>query len=112
MDCDLLDLYERASVWTGTKVRGAVAQLDAPTTCEPWNVRTLLNHMLQIQRYFVGVARGDDITLHFRTTRQLFSAAIRVRTLIRPAPRRFAPLDSQASSRRRGQFSGTCLATS
>jgi len=63
VDFDLLDLYERASVWTGTKVRGAVAQLDAPTTCEPWNVRTLLNHMLQIQRYFVGVARGEDITL-------------------------------------------------
>lgn len=63
MDFDLLVLYERASVWTGTKVRGAVAQLDAPTTCEPWNVRTLLNHMLHIQRYFVGIARGEDITL-------------------------------------------------
>jgi len=37
MDFDLLDPYERASVWTGT-VRGAVAQLDAPTTCEPWDV--------------------------------------------------------------------------
>ncbi len=54
MDFDLLDLYERASAWTGTKVHGAVAQLDAPTTREPWNVRTLLNHMLQIQRYFEG----------------------------------------------------------
>jgi uncharacterized protein (TIGR03086 family) len=63
MDFDLLDLYERASVWTGTKVRGAVSQLDAPTTCEPWNVRNLLNHMLQIQRYYVGIARGEDVTL-------------------------------------------------
>lgn len=31
MDFNLLDLYERASAWTGTKVRVAVAQLDAPT---------------------------------------------------------------------------------
>lgn len=63
MDSDLLDLYGRASAWTATKVQGAVAQLDAPTTCEPWNVRTLLNHMLLIQRYFVGRTRGEDITL-------------------------------------------------
>jgi uncharacterized protein (TIGR03086 family) len=63
VDSDLLDLYGHASEWTGTKVRGAVAQLDSPTTCEPWNVRTLLNHMLLIQRFFVGRARGEDITL-------------------------------------------------
>ena len=107
MDFDQLDLYERASVWTGTKVRGAVTQLDAPTTCEPWNVRTLLNHMLQIQR--LHGARTSRF--HFRKTRQIFSATIRARTLIRPAPRRFASLDSQASSRRRG-LSGTYLATS
>ena len=55
MDLDLLELYERASDWTGTKVRGAVSELDAPTTCDSWNVRTLLNHMLETQRYFVGV---------------------------------------------------------
>ncbi len=63
MDLDLLDLYGRASAWTATKVRGAVSQLDAPTTCEPWDVRTLLNHMLLIQRYFVGAARGEEVTL-------------------------------------------------
>jgi uncharacterized protein (TIGR03086 family) len=61
MDVDLLDLYGRASAWTSTKVPGAVSQLDAPTTCERWNVRALLNHMLQVQRYFVGVARGDNV---------------------------------------------------
>ena len=60
---DLLDLYGRASAWTATKVRGAVSQLDAPTTCEPWDVRALLNHMLQIQRYFVGAARGEEVSL-------------------------------------------------
>ena len=56
MDLDLLDLYGRASDWTSTKVVGATSQLDEPTTCDGWDVRTLLNHMLQTQRYFVGAA--------------------------------------------------------
>jgi uncharacterized protein (TIGR03086 family) len=63
MELDLLDSYGRASAWTTTKVSGAVSQLDAPTTCEGWNVRTLLNHMLETQRYFVGSARGDNARL-------------------------------------------------
>jgi uncharacterized protein (TIGR03086 family) len=63
MDLDLLDLYEHASEWAGTKVRGAVSDLDAPTTCDGWTVRTLMNHMLDTQLYFVGSARGDDVTL-------------------------------------------------
>jgi uncharacterized protein (TIGR03086 family) len=63
MELDLLDLYGRTSDWTGTKVRGAASRLDAPTTCDEWNVRTLLNHMLQTQRYFIGAARGEDVSL-------------------------------------------------
>jgi uncharacterized protein (TIGR03086 family) len=63
MGLDLLDLYGRASEWTGTKVRGAAARLDAPTNCEGWNVRTLMNHMLETQRYFVGSAKGGDAAL-------------------------------------------------
>jgi uncharacterized protein (TIGR03086 family) len=58
---DVFDLYGRASDWTSTKVAGAAAQLSGPTTCEQWDVRTLLNHMLQTQRYFVGAARGEDV---------------------------------------------------
>ncbi len=61
MDLDLLDLYRRASEWTSTKVAGAVSKLDAPTSCDGWNVRTLMNHMLQTQKYFVGAARGEDV---------------------------------------------------
>ena len=61
MDLDLLDLYGRASDWTSTKVEGAASQLDDPTTCDGWDVRTLMNHMLQTQRYFVGAARGEDV---------------------------------------------------
>jgi uncharacterized protein (TIGR03086 family) len=61
MTADLLDLYAQASEWTTAKVAGAASKLDAPTTCDDWDVRTLLNHMLQTQRYFVGSARGEDV---------------------------------------------------
>jgi uncharacterized protein (TIGR03086 family) len=63
VELDVLDLYGRASDWTGSKVRAAATQLDAPTTCDRWTVRALLNHMLQTQRYFIGAARGDDVAL-------------------------------------------------
>jgi uncharacterized protein (TIGR03086 family) len=63
MELDLLDLYGRASAWTGDKVEGAGANLDAPTICEKWDVRALLNHMLQRQRYFLGAARGESVEL-------------------------------------------------
>jgi uncharacterized protein (TIGR03086 family) len=63
MELDLLDLYGQASEWTGTKVRGAASKLDHPTTCDAWDVRTLLNHMLETQRFFVGSARGEEVAL-------------------------------------------------
>jgi len=62
MEADLLDAYERASEWTGTKVAGATTQLDAATLCDGWDVRTLMNHMLDTQRYFGGVARGENVS--------------------------------------------------
>ena len=58
-----MDLYGRASDWTGTKVRDAASELDTPTLCDGWNVRTLMNHMLETQRFFVGSARGDNVSL-------------------------------------------------
>jgi uncharacterized protein (TIGR03086 family) len=58
---DLLDMYAQASAWTLTSVAGAVDQLDGPTPCDEWDVRTLLNHMLDTQRYFTGAARGEDV---------------------------------------------------
>jgi uncharacterized protein (TIGR03086 family) len=57
---DLLDLYERASTWTASRVAGATGKLDAPTPCDDWDVATLMNHMLDTERYFVGAARGED----------------------------------------------------
>jgi uncharacterized damage-inducible protein DinB len=57
MSVDLLELYSRASQWTNEKVAHAAADLDARTPCDEWNVRRLLNHMLDTQRYFLSSTR-------------------------------------------------------
>jgi uncharacterized protein (TIGR03086 family) len=62
MESDFLSLYERASEWAASKVAGATTSLDAATPCDDWNVRTLMNHMLETQRYFVGSARGEEVS--------------------------------------------------
>jgi len=62
MKADLLGLYGRASEWTLSKVAGATEKLNAPTPCDEWDVRTLMNHMLDAQNYFVGAARGEDVS--------------------------------------------------
>ena len=59
MATDLLDQYGRASEWAVGKI-AAASDLDAKTTCSEWDLRTLLNHMLETQRYFVSTARGQD----------------------------------------------------
>lgn len=59
MDADLMDLYQRASGWAGEKVDGT-SDLMASTPCDEWQVRDLLNHMLETQRYFAGAAKGED----------------------------------------------------
>src|SRR5262245_2415469 len=58
MKTNMLDLYEQASDWTLSKVKGAADQLDDSTPCDRWDVRTLMNHMLETQKYFVSSARG------------------------------------------------------
>ena len=62
MNNDLLDLYSRASEWTLDKVKGAANALDSDTPCDEWHVRELMNHMLETQRYFVGSARGENVS--------------------------------------------------
>ncbi len=61
MDMDLLDLYRRSGEWCGEKVAGAT-NLEASTPCDDWDVRELLNHMLDTQRYFAGSARGESVS--------------------------------------------------
>ena len=56
---ELLDLYERGSEWAGTKVQGAVGKLDAPTPCDKWKVRDVVNHVGDKAR----VAGMDSILL-------------------------------------------------
>ena len=73
MDLDLLDLYQRASEWTASKVAGAATNLDAVTPCDDWDVRTLLNHMLETQKFFVSAARGEDASPPSPTPPQLLS---------------------------------------
>jgi uncharacterized protein (TIGR03086 family) len=60
-ESDALDLYEEASAWTVSKVEGAVGDMDRETDCEGWDVRSLLNHMLDTQRYFTGAASGKAV---------------------------------------------------
>ena len=62
MQLDLLDLYGRASAWTNEKISASADRLDVQTPCEEWDLRTLLNHMLETQRYFLSTARGEDVS--------------------------------------------------
>ena len=87
MDLDLLDLYRRASEWTSNKVAGAVSKLDAPTSCDGWNVRTLMSHMLETQKYSWAqhvVRMSAPQQARHRTS----SAMTRPRTSTAPASRR------------------------
>jgi uncharacterized protein (TIGR03086 family) len=63
MTDELLDRYRTASDWAQSLVERASDQLDAPTPCDGWDVRTLLNHMVQSQQYFARRARGEEATL-------------------------------------------------
>ena len=73
MGSDLLDGYEHASRWTLDIVEGAADHLDANTPCDEWDVRTLLNHMLETQRYFAGSAKGEDVSPPGATPPELLS---------------------------------------
>ncbi|MBV9292165.1 MAG: TIGR03086 family protein [Frankiales bacterium] len=59
MASDLMALYQQASDWTGEKIAGA-KDLSASTPCKGWQLRDLLNHMLETQRYFSAAARGES----------------------------------------------------
>ena len=58
---EMLSLYRRSNEWVVANVAGATGKLQAQTPCDRWDVRTLMNHMLDTQRYFVGSARGEEV---------------------------------------------------
>jgi uncharacterized protein (TIGR03086 family) len=60
MTSELRDLYRRAATWTIEKIDGAQTELDVATPCDKWDLRALLNHMLETQRYFVASAQDHD----------------------------------------------------
>src|SRR4051794_18896163 len=60
----MLDCYKRATDWAAGVVRGATDQLDKPTPCDEWDVRHLISHMIEAQRYFLASVRGEDAELH------------------------------------------------
>ena len=62
MTSDPLDLYGQASQWTLDKVSGAEGKLDVTTPCDEWNVRQLMNHMLEAQNFFVSTAQGLEVS--------------------------------------------------
>jgi uncharacterized protein (TIGR03086 family) len=61
MTVDVLDLFERGTDWTASKVAGAQAQLDVATPCDEWNVRRLLDHMLAAQQMFAAGPSGGTV---------------------------------------------------
>jgi uncharacterized protein (TIGR03086 family) len=58
---DLLDLFERGTAWTASKVRGAADQLDTQTPCDEWTVRRLIDHMLAGQAMFAAAPTGGAV---------------------------------------------------
>jgi hypothetical protein len=63
MSLGMLDIDGCANEWANEKVAGAVNNLDARNPCDAWDVRTLLDHMLDTQRYFVANGRGKAAPL-------------------------------------------------
>jgi uncharacterized protein (TIGR03086 family) len=60
---DLLDQLDQSTQWTASKIPAATSKLDDRTPCEQWDVRTLLDHMIDTQNFFAARARGEEPSL-------------------------------------------------
>lgn len=59
---DMIDVFDRTTAWTASKLAGATDKLDAQTPCEEWTVRRLIDHLLAGQRMFAGGPAGEPIS--------------------------------------------------
>lgn len=59
---DVLGLFERGTAWTAVHVAGIkLNQLHAPTPCEEWSVRDVVNHAIGVLNMFAGAAGGGKL---------------------------------------------------
>ena len=56
---DILDLFDRGSAWTASKIPASTDGFDKSTPCEAWSVRALVNHMLDVQGFVARAAKGE-----------------------------------------------------
>ena len=60
VNVDLLDQFDRSTQWSASKIPAATNKLDDVTPCEQWDVRSLLDHMIDTQNFFAARARGEE----------------------------------------------------
>lgn len=60
-DMDMIDLFDRATAWTASKVADAEGRLDAATPCDEWNARRLIDHLLAGQQIFASGPDGGTV---------------------------------------------------
>jgi uncharacterized protein (TIGR03086 family) len=58
---DTLDLFERGTAWTASKVAGATSKLDTQTNCDEWTVRRMVDHLLAGQQMFAAAPSGGTV---------------------------------------------------
>ncbi len=58
---DMIDLYDRATAWTASRIAGSEDHLDARTPCDEWTVRRLIDHLLAGQAMFAAGPTGGTI---------------------------------------------------
>jgi uncharacterized protein (TIGR03086 family) len=63
VNVDLLDQFDRTTQWSASKIPAATTMLDDGTPCDQWDVRTLLDHMIDTQNFFAARARGEEPAL-------------------------------------------------
>ncbi len=58
---DFLDLFERSTEWTASRIRGATGKLDEQTPCDEWTTRRLIDHLLWGQQMFATGPSGGTV---------------------------------------------------